>query len=37
MGYTADELSFVGAVPDRPGQFVAAGFSGHGMLPVLTI
>ncbi|PVH75270.1 FAD dependent oxidoreductase [Cadophora sp. DSE1049] len=38
MGYTADELPFVGEVPGRPGQFVAAGFSGHGMARVfLTI
>lgn len=31
MGWSADFMPFVGAVPDRPGQFIMAGFSGHGM------
>ncbi|KAF5228925.1 hypothetical protein FAUST_10724 [Fusarium austroamericanum] len=38
MGFTADEVPFVGNVPGRPGQFVVAGFMGHGMARVfLTI
>ncbi|EFQ29810.1 FAD dependent oxidoreductase [Colletotrichum graminicola] len=31
MGLTPDELPYVGAVPDCAGQWVAAGYSGHGM------
>ena len=31
MGYSADGLPFVGAVPGRQNQFVMAGFTGHGM------
>lgn len=31
MGYSTDESPFVGALPDRPNQFVIAGFTGHGM------
>lgn len=31
MGYSADSLPHVGQVPGRPGQFIVAGFSGHGM------
>lgn len=31
MGYSADSLPHVGEVPDKPGQFIAAGFNGHGM------
>ncbi|KAJ5753468.1 uncharacterized protein N7511_007621 [Penicillium nucicola] len=31
MGYSADSLPHVGNVPDKPGQFIAAGFNGHGM------
>jgi hypothetical protein len=31
MGLTSDELPFVGEVPSRQGQFMAAGYSGHGM------
>lgn len=31
MGYTSDGFPHVGAVPDKPGQFICAGFSGHGM------
>lgn len=30
MGFTADELPFVGQVPGLPGQYVAAGYTGHG-------
>lgn len=31
MGYTTDSLPHVGKVPGKPGQFVIAGFNGHGM------
>lgn len=30
MGFTADSLPFVGELPNRPQQFTAAGYSGHG-------
>lgn len=31
MGYSADSLPHVGDVPGKPGQFILAGFNGHGM------
>ncbi|KAF3396421.1 Gamma-glutamylputrescine oxidoreductase [Penicillium rolfsii] len=31
MGYSADSLPHIGAIPGKPGQFIAAGFNGHGM------
>lgn len=31
MGYSSDLLPHVGQVPGAPGQYIAAGFSGHGM------
>ncbi|ORY24894.1 FAD dependent oxidoreductase-domain-containing protein [Naematelia encephala] len=31
LGYSADLLPYVGEVPDRPGVFICAGFTGHGM------
>jgi glycine/D-amino acid oxidase-like deaminating enzyme len=31
MGYSNDEFPYVGAVPERPGQYICAGFTGHGM------
>ncbi|GLI60008.1 hypothetical protein VaNZ11_002070 [Volvox africanus] len=31
LGFTRDRFPFVGPMPGRHGQFVAAGFSGHGM------
>jgi hypothetical protein len=31
MGYTTDSLPHVGRVPCKEGQFVIAGFNGHGM------
>lgn len=31
MGYSTDSLPHVGQVPGRPGQFILAGFTGHGM------
>lgn len=30
MGLTEDELPFVGELPSKPGQFIAAGYNGHG-------
>jgi glycine/D-amino acid oxidase-like deaminating enzyme len=30
MGLTEDELPFVGELPGKPGQFIAAGYNGHG-------
>lgn len=31
MGYSSDGCPFIGAVPGRQNQFIAAGFTGHGM------
>lgn len=31
MGYSSDRLPRVGNVPNRPGMFIMAGFTGHGM------
>ncbi|KAJ3158880.1 hypothetical protein HDU86_002568 [Geranomyces michiganensis] len=31
MGFSQDRLPFVGPVPGRPGEYVSAGFNGHGM------
>jgi glycine/D-amino acid oxidase-like deaminating enzyme len=31
MGYSADSLPHIGGIPEKPGQFIAAGFNGHGM------
>lgn len=31
MGYSADGVPHVGAVPGRENQWVIAGFTGHGM------
>ncbi|KAI9732058.1 MAG: hypothetical protein M1818_007653 [Claussenomyces sp. TS43310] len=30
MGYTSDAVPHIGAVPGKEGQFIAAGFNGHG-------
>lgn len=35
MGYTADFMPHVGEVPGKPGQFILAGFNGHGMPQIL--
>lgn len=35
MGYSSDFVPHIGEVPDRPGQFILAGFSGHGMPEIL--
>jgi glycine/D-amino acid oxidase-like deaminating enzyme len=31
MGYSNDEFPHVGPVPEKPGQYICAGFTGHGM------
>jgi glycine/D-amino acid oxidase-like deaminating enzyme len=31
MGNTSDALPHIGEVPEKKGQFIAAGFNGHGM------
>lgn len=31
MGYTSDLVPHIGAVPGVEGQYIVAGFSGHGM------
>jgi gamma-glutamylputrescine oxidase len=31
MAYTPDENPLVGALPHRPGEYIAAGYTGHGM------
>lgn len=31
MGYSSDGWPFIGPLPNRPNQFVIAGFTGHGM------
>ncbi|OBT79094.1 hypothetical protein VF21_02492 [Pseudogymnoascus sp. 05NY08] len=35
MSSSIDEFPFVGAVPNHKGDFIAAGFSGHGMPRIL--
>jgi len=31
MAYTPDENPLVGPLPNRPGEYIAAGYTGHGM------
>ncbi|OWT36867.1 FAD dependent oxidoreductase superfamily [Cryptococcus neoformans Bt1] len=31
LGYSSDLLPYVGEVPNKPGVFICAGFTGHGM------
>jgi glycine/D-amino acid oxidase-like deaminating enzyme len=35
MGWSSDFMPYVGEVPDKSGQMVLAGFSGHGMPLIL--
>ena len=35
MGYSSDSLPHIGEVPDKPGQYIIAGFNGHGMPQIL--
>lgn len=34
MGYSHDSSPHVGQIPVKPGQYICAGFNGHGM-PVI--
>ncbi|KAF7350695.1 FAD-dependent oxidoreductase [Mycena sanguinolenta] len=36
IGLSADTLPFIGKVPDLPGQWICAGFHGHGMAHIFT-
>ncbi|KAH8886261.1 FAD dependent oxidoreductase superfamily protein [Thozetella sp. PMI_491] len=36
QGWTTDKMPYIGAVPEKPGQFVFAGFNGHGM-PIICL
>ncbi|KAF7362646.1 FAD-dependent oxidoreductase [Mycena venus] len=36
VGLSADTLPFIGKVPDLPGQWICAGFHGHGMAHIFT-
>ncbi|OCF36345.1 hypothetical protein I316_02220 [Kwoniella heveanensis BCC8398] len=31
IGMSPDSIPFIGAVPNKPGQYIGAGFNGHGM------
>ena len=33
VGYSDDQLPYVGEAPGRPGLWVAGGYSGHGNVP----
>ncbi|RTE70859.1 hypothetical protein BHE90_014744 [Fusarium euwallaceae] len=35
LGYSSDFMPHIGQVPERPGQFIMAGFTGYGMPKVL--
>ena len=35
MGYSSDSHPHIGEVPNKPGQYVCAGFNGHGMPVIL--
>ncbi|RKF60884.1 Gamma-glutamylputrescine oxidoreductase [Erysiphe neolycopersici] len=37
MGYNSDSLPNIGAVPDRPGCFIQAGFQGNGMPQIFLV
>ena len=36
IGWSCDNLPWVGEMPRRPGVFVCAGFNGHGMTQTLS-
>ncbi|KAI2789430.1 hypothetical protein POX_d04918 [Penicillium oxalicum] len=36
IGMTTDSVPFVGAIESLPGQFICAGFNGHGMARIFT-
>jgi glycine/D-amino acid oxidase-like deaminating enzyme len=31
MGFSSDFMPYVGEIPNKPGQLILAGFSGHGI------
>jgi glycine/D-amino acid oxidase-like deaminating enzyme len=35
MGWSSDFMPYVGDVPNKPGQMIIAGFTGHGMPQIL--
>lgn len=35
LGYSSDFMPHIGEVPEKPGQYIIAGFSGHGMPQIL--
>lgn len=37
MGYSSDGLPHVGQVPGREGQYILAGFTGHGMPQIFLV
>ncbi|TYJ58943.1 hypothetical protein B9479_000377 [Cryptococcus floricola] len=37
LGVTPDHVPFVGSVPDREGQYIIAGFNGHGMARIFHV
>lgn len=37
LSQTPDFMPFIGSVPSLPGQFVIAGFNGHGQLPIIIL
>lgn len=36
MGYSSDLVPHIGEVPGAPGQYICAGFSGHGMAQIFS-
>ncbi|OCF45328.1 hypothetical protein I317_00851 [Kwoniella heveanensis CBS 569] len=36
IGRSADQVPFIGAVPDKPGQWMCCGHNGHGMARIFT-
>ncbi|WVO24383.1 uncharacterized protein IAS62_005749 [Cryptococcus decagattii] len=36
IGRSADDVPFIGAVPDKPGQWMSCGHNGHGMARIFT-
>ncbi|WVQ82459.1 hypothetical protein IAT38_004588 [Cryptococcus sp. DSM 104549] len=37
IGRSADHVPFVGAVPEKPGQWMSCGHNGHGMARIFTV
>ncbi|KAH8668884.1 FAD dependent oxidoreductase [Xylariales sp. PMI_506] len=36
QGWTTDRMPYIGEVPEKPGQYIFAGFNGHGM-PIICL